>query len=316
MPISQISQVAIGKLRPHPANVRRHSKKQIGQIAESIEQFTFTAPIIADEDGYILAGHGRWLAAQKIGLSHVPVVTVSGLSDAKRRAYLLADNKLTENARWDRRRLAKELQQLGPLLSEAGLDIELTGFETPEIGALLGDLIDTEQDSADECPDLAQELVTRSGDVWLLDGHRIGCGDAKNDFNLRMVMGNERAAMVFADPLRRPHIKAVQRGKKTHLRERVQGSGELNPEDCDFTCFLVDALSLATKYSITGSLHYICINWRHLQELLTVGNQIYGSLPGSGRLVQDKCGTRVALSLATRINPGFQERRSAPRQEH
>ena len=104
MPASQITQVAIAKLRPHPANVHTHSKKQIGQIGRSIQHVGFTSPIIADEDGSILAGHGRWLAAKQLGLSRVPVVVLSGLSDAQRRAYILADNKLTENAGWNRKR--------------------------------------------------------------------------------------------------------------------------------------------------------------------------------------------------------------------
>jgi ParB-like chromosome segregation protein Spo0J len=144
MPTSEIRQAAIGTLRPHPANAHAHPKKQIRQIARSIRQFGFIVPIILDENNVILAGHGRWLAAQHLGLQLVPVMVLSGLSDAERRAYVLADNKLVENAGWDRSALALELKELGPLLAHAGLDIELTGFEPAEIDALLGDLLDRE----------------------------------------------------------------------------------------------------------------------------------------------------------------------------
>jgi ParB-like chromosome segregation protein Spo0J len=182
------------------------SQKQITQIAKSIGQFGFIAPIVTDEDSCILAGHGRWLAASELGLKRVPVLVVSGLSDAERRAYLLADNKLTENAGWDRSALATELHQLAPLLAETGLEIGLTGFETPEIDALMADLIDPEQDPADEVFELAKEPISRRGDLWLLDRHRLLCGDAKDDHDLDRLMGRKQATIVFADPALRTTI--------------------------------------------------------------------------------------------------------------
>lgn len=276
MPVTQISEIAIERLHPHPANVHKHSKKQIAQIVDSIAKFGFTVPIITEEKGYVLAGHGRLLAARAIGLCRVPVIIVSGLSDAEQRAYLLADNKLTENAGWDRTGLAKELQQLGPLLSETGLDIGLTGFGATEIDALMGNLVGTEQDSHDDSPDIQTEQVTRTGDLWILDGHRIGCGSAKNNADLQILMGGERAAMVFADPLVNTRIKTVQGCKTIGDQECVQGSGELQPKE--FACFLVQALSLTVRYSVTGAIHYVCIDWCHLQESLLAGNKVYGAL--------------------------------------
>lgn len=217
MPVSQITQIAIGKLRLNSANVHTHSKQQLIQIARSIKQVGFIAPIITDEDSLILAGHGRWLASRQLGLRLVPVVVVSGLSDAERRAYLLADNRLTEKAGWDRAALAIELRQLAPLLAEAGLDIELTGFETPEIDSLMGDLVDPEQDPSDELPGVAKEPVSRRGDLWLLDRHHLLCGNAKDDADLRKLMGRERATMVFTDPPFNVRISSVQgRGKIRH----------------------------------------------------------------------------------------------------
>jgi ParB-like chromosome segregation protein Spo0J len=205
MAISEAKEVAVGRLRPNPANARTHSKKQIGQIARSIQQFGFTSPIVVDENWFILAGHGRWLAANALGLLQVPVVVVSGLSQAERQTYLITDNKLTENAGCDRPKLAAELHQLFPLLETAGLDIELTGFSTAEIDALSGDLIDPEQDPADELPEIAKYAVSRRGDCWQLGHHRMLCGDARNptDFHNLMVRscknGVYRSAIQYAN---------------------------------------------------------------------------------------------------------------------
>ena len=147
MRIIQTSQAAIESLKPHPANPHTHSKKQIAQIARSIEQFGFTSPIIVDENNIILAGHGRRLAAKHLGLEVVPIRVVSGLSEAEKRVCLLADNKLVENAGWDRERLSIELKALIPELTKAGLDIELTGFKPVEIRSLTSELSDSEADS-------------------------------------------------------------------------------------------------------------------------------------------------------------------------
>jgi ParB-like chromosome segregation protein Spo0J len=200
MPTSQIRQISIGQLRPNPANVRTHPKKQIALLARGIKTFGFVVPIIADENYVILAGHARWQAAKMLGLKSVPVVILSGLSEAQRRAYQLADNKLTERASFDRAALAVELNQLAPLLEEHGLSIELTGFEPAEIDALMGDLIDPEQDPVDELPMLAETAVSRRGDCWLMGRHRLVCGDARDAADVRKLMGRARAAMVFTDP--------------------------------------------------------------------------------------------------------------------
>jgi DNA modification methylase len=204
------------------------------------------------------------------------VVVLAGLSEAQRRAYILADNKLTENAGWNRTGLALELRQLTPLLIESGLDIGLTGFETPEIDALMGDLVDPEQDPADDIPEIAQEAISRRGDIWLLDRHRLCCGDAKVEVDFRKLMGRERATMGFADPPFNIRIRRVQpRGRVRH-GDFVEGSGELSREA--FTRFLVSSLSLAAKYSIGGAIHFVCMDWRHLDELLAAGKEVYGEL--------------------------------------
>jgi DNA modification methylase len=276
MPVSNVQQIATGKLRPNPANTRKHPRKQIAQLACIIEQVGFLVPIVADENFVVQAGHGRLLAAQLLGLHSVPVITVSGLSDAKRRAYLLADNKLTEKAGWDRPGLVAELGHLAPLLMEEGLSIDLTGFEPAEIDGLMGDLVDPELDPADEIPQIATTAVSRSGDLYHLDNHRLMCGDALLDADVRKLMGSARTAMVFTDPPYNVRVSSIgSRGKIKH-REFAAASGEMT--SAQYRRFLSDALSIAAKYSDPGSIHYVCIDRRHLREMLDAGEEAYTEL--------------------------------------
>ena len=224
----------------------------------------------------VLAGHGRLAAAKLIGLRDVPTLLVAGLSDAQKRAYVLADNKLAEKAGWDRTTLAVELNSLTPLLEEVGLDISLTGFEPVEIDGLLGDLVDPESDPADEPPFLAKEPVSKSGDLWLLGPHRLLCGDARDASQYRKLMGADRAAMVFADPPYNVSIKSVQgRGKIKH-GDFAMASGEMSK--AQFTAFLIDTLTQAARHSADGAIHYICMDWRHLEEMLDAGKKVYSEL--------------------------------------
>jgi DNA modification methylase len=276
MPASQIREVSTRTLRAHPSNARTHSKKQIRQLGRSIQQFGFTVPILVDENGVILAGHGRWLAARELGLALVPVVVLSGLSEAQKRAYLLADNKLAEKAGWDKATLAVELSSLAPLLEEAGLDISLTGFEPAEIDTLMGDLIDPEADPADEPPSLAAEPVSRAGDMWLLGRHRLHCGDAREPSHFRKLMGSDCAAMAFADPPYNVSVRSVQgRGKIKH-GDFAMASGEMSRTE--FASFLIETLTLAAEHSAEGSIHYVCMDWRHLDEILEAGKNVYSEL--------------------------------------
>ena len=276
MRISQIENVLTGTLRGHPRNARTHPKKQIRQLARSIQQFGFTVPIIIDEDHIILAGHARWLAAQEIGLSRVPVLVLSGLSEAHRRAYLLADNKLSEKAGWDKPKLAVELSSLAPLLIEAGLDISLTGFEAAEIDTMLADYVDPEVDPADVPPPIATRPVSRTGELWQLGEHRLLCGDAREAPNFRELMAGDQAAMVFADPPYNVSVRSIQgRGKIKH-GEFAMASGEMSK--AQFTSFLADTTGLAARHSADGSIHFICMDWRHLEEMIEAGKAVYSRL--------------------------------------
>jgi len=276
MPISQIKQVAPDTLRPHPSNARTHPRKQRRRLAKAIQRFGFTVPIIVDENGVILAGHGRWLVAKELCLPIVPVRVLSGLSEAERRAYLLADNKLAENAGWDKPALAVELASLAPLLAEIGLDTTDIGFEPVEIDALMGDHVDSEADPADEPPQLAAQPVSRVGDLWELNRHRLLCGDARQDAHFDELMGSDRAAMVFADPPYNRCVRSIQgRGKIKH-GEFAMASGEMSRTE--FAAFLTETLTLAAAHSAEGSIHYVCMDWRHLKEMLEAGENVYFEL--------------------------------------
>ena len=170
---------SIRKLRLNKRNPRTHSKKQIRQIAKSIQRFGWTQPILVDENGVIIAGHGRYEAALLLGLREVSVIIVSGLREAEKRALTLADNKIAANAGWDRKLLAEELGELAKLLPESNLDLEITGFEGPEITHLLGDFADPEVDPA-EVPSAEETAVSKAGDLWELGPHKLSCGKARS----------------------------------------------------------------------------------------------------------------------------------------
>src|SRR5947199_4410781 len=257
-------------------NARTHSKKQIRQIANSFLRFGWTYPILIDEDGVILAGHGRYEAALLLGLREVPVIVVAGLREAEKRALALADNKIAANAGWDRAVLAIQLGELADLLPECNLDIDITGFEPAEIDALMGDLVDPEQDPVDDLPEIAKKPVSRIGDLWVLGEHRLLCGDSREAAHIRQLMLRASAAMVFSDPPYNVRVSSIQgRGKIKH-REFLAASGEMSTEQ--YTGFLVSALSLAAKHSVSGSIHFVCIDWRHASEMLVAGNEVYAEL--------------------------------------
>jgi len=270
--------VDTNSVRPSKRNTRTHSKKQIEQIVSSIRRFGWTFPILIDELGDILCGVGRWRAAQKLGLTTVPVLQKVGLSDAEKRALILADNKIAQNSGWDRQRLAAELGELSLLLPEFNLDLSITGFEPAEIDSLMGAFIDPERDPVDELADPPDDdkAVSRVGDLWLQGNHQLLCGDACNEDHMRILMGRDRAAAIFTDPPFNLTIGAtVGRGQRKH-REFAFASGEMSSPQ--FVTFLAKWMKLVARFSEDGSIHYVCIDWRHLAEMLAAGNGAYSEL--------------------------------------
>ncbi len=263
-------------LKPHARNARTHSKKQISQIARSIRKFGFTNPILIDEQDRIIAGHGRVEAAKSLGLTRVPVLLLEGMSEADRRAYIVADNRLAELAGWDRELLGLELGDISALVPD--FDFGIIGFDAAEIEALLNGVDEKEVvEDAVEKPEQKAPSVTRPGDMWQLGEHRLICGDSTKAETFKRLMGDELAQMVFTDaPYNVPvngHICGL--GKVQH-DEFVMGAGEMSR--AEFTDFLATVMDNLAAHSIDGSIHYQCMDWRHMGEMLEAGERVYDSL--------------------------------------
>jgi DNA modification methylase len=264
-------------LKPYRGNARTHSDKQITQIAASIGKFGFNNPVLVDGDNRIVAGHGRVAAAKRLGLDNVPTIRLDHLSDGERRAYVIADNRLAELAGWDRDILRIELQGLADL--DLGFDLEITGFDTAELDLLLDD------ESGSGAPDPADEIpppdtgpaLTRPGDIWLMGDHRLLCGDARNSSSIEQLMAGEIARMVFTDPPYNVKIDGHVGGAgKTKHREFAMATGEMSQDQ--FTRFLTDALGHMAGVSCDGAIHFVCMDWRHMSELLAAGTVVYDEL--------------------------------------
>jgi DNA modification methylase len=229
-----------------------------------------------DENQIVIAGNGRYLASVLLGLREVPVIEMSGLTDVLKRALAIADNKIATNAGWDRSILAAELGELAILLPECHVDFEITGFVAGEIDSLMGDFLDPNLDPLDELQQLSNKAISRPDDLWELGTHRLLCGDSCQVMHVRALMGRQLAAMIFGDPPFNVRIKAVVgRGKIKH-REFPVASGEMSP--AQFVAFLKGWMSLAAQFSDDGSIHFICMDWRHLAEILAAGEEIYTEL--------------------------------------
>jgi DNA modification methylase len=267
----------LGQIKPNARNAKTHSAKQIRQIANSIVGFGFTNPLLIGEHGELIAGHGRYQAAKLLGLTSVPVIMVAGLSRAKRRALAIADNKIAENAGWDRERLAIEIPELTDLLSAEGLDISILGFEPVEIDQLQTDFEDESCDPQDsvDLNWLDAAPASQLGDLWVLGNHRLMCADARRADHISKLMTSCRADMAFLDPPYNVRISgAVGRGKIKHS-EFVMASGEMSSSD--FVRFLSTVLDAAAAVSRDGAVHFVCMDWRHIGELLAAANPIYGA---------------------------------------
>ena len=247
-----VSYHAIDTLKPDLGNPRRHSSKQVQHIADSIKAFGFNVPILIDNDLKVIAGHGRLLACRKLGWTEVPTISIGHLTKAQARAVLDLD-----------------------------FSLEATGFDMAEI-----DLRITALDAApDPQPDAADALpaaslgppVSKIGDLWLLGDHRVICADALRVQAYEALLGEERAAMVFTDPPYNVPIEGHVGGLgATHHRPFPMACGEMDRPG--FAAFLTRACSNLAAFSGDGSLHFVCMDWRHLDELLAAGNTVYGEL--------------------------------------
>ncbi len=280
----------IAAIKPDPRNPRQHSRRQIKQLARSIATFGFIAPALVDGENNVIAGHCRILACRELGWSEIPAIRIENLSEAKIRALMIADNRLAENASWDERLLSEQLRDLS--LAELDFDIEVIGFDMGEIDLKIAGL-DGEpaaEDPADEIPEGATtSTVSKPGDLWLLGDHRVLCGNALDIPNLDTLMGGERAAMAFTDPPYNVPIEGHVTGLgKIHHRSFAMAAGEMSSPS--FTVFLARGLRNQAGFCMAGSLLYVCMDWRHIGELLAASREADAELQNLCVWVKDNGG--------------------------
>lgn len=272
----KIENVALNQIRAYAKNAKNHPEGQIQQIVASIRQFGFNNPILVDENLEIIAGHGRVAAAQVLGLDTVPVIRLAHLSEAQKRAYRLADNKIAENGGWNADLLRLEISELEQICDD--LDISITGFSDVELDVLSMDNRSAADPKANNVPYIPEnEIVTRQGDVWCIGDHRIICGNSLDAANFESLLGSRRADMVLQDPPYNVKISGHVCGSgNVRHKEFQMASGEMSVEE--FTQFLRKNFELCAKYSRPGALQYNFMDWRHMGEILAAGYDAFSSL--------------------------------------
>lgn len=276
----QVEHVETACLVPYEKNTKIHKAKQVQQITSSIFKFGFNNPILIDENGVIIAGHGRWLAAKELGMQEVPVIRLKHLSEAQKRAYRIADNKLTENGQWDYDLLKLELSDLEKLELDFSLDI--TGFDLVDIDVILDPGLTEKASKPDEAANAVpfiseEEIVSKIGDIWLLGKHRIICGSSLEELTYEKLFEDKKAIAIFTDPPYNVKIDGhvCNKGSVKH-KEFAMASGEMSSDE--FQKFLTKAMALQIKYSVDGSIHFQCMDWRHMKEMLVSGLSVYTEL--------------------------------------
>ena len=272
----RIEHLPITGLKPNPRNARRHPKKQLHQIAASIREFGFNSIVVIDEDDVILVGHGRVEAARLAGLTALPVLRITHLTTAQKVGFALADNKIALNTDWDIEQLGLLLRELSA--EELNFDLEVTGFETAEIDLLIdGPTVATKDDRSDIVPETQSEAVSRLGDLWELGGHRLICADACDKAAYADLMDGEQARVVFTDPPYNVPIDGHVGGLgAVKHREFKMASGEMTP--AEFEDFLNTVFANMAEVSVNGAVHFVCMDWRHMAEVMSAAKGIYSGL--------------------------------------
>ena len=265
--VHTIEYLPLGSLKPDPKNPRTHSKKQVQQIADSIENSGYFNPILIEEDHVIICGHGRYRAAKLQRRESVPVIRLSGMTSAAKRALRIADNKIAMNASWDVELLRVELEEI----QAEGLNLELTGFAMGEIDTMLTAVADPDDEII---PAVPEQPVTRPGDIWICGAHRIGCGDLLDGCSMAALMSDERADAIVSDPPYNVEINGFANAEGRH-REFQMASGEMSPEE--FLEFIRKFIRVFIAYSRDGAVHLVFMDWRHIAELISIGRALYGA---------------------------------------
>lgn len=268
----QIEQVPISDLKPNSRNARKHPDKQIAMLARNMDTFGFLVPCLIDENNQLLTGGARTIAAQRLGMTTIPVIRVRHLNDAEKRAFVIADNKLAESAIWDADVLRTELQFLSDM--NINFDFSIVGFETAEIDIILDNAADSSDDAPHDTYDGA--AITQPGDLWIAGPHRIFCGDALASASYDALLGDARARLVFTDPPYNVSIKDIGGAGSIQHRQFAMASGEMASDQ--FTAFLSQAAQNLASHTVDGSLHYVCMDWRHCGEIIAAGKAVYSEL--------------------------------------
>lgn len=270
-----VENINIKLLKPYGNNAKAHPEFQIQQIASSIREFGFNNPILIDENNEIIAGHGRLEAAKLVNLKNVPSIRLSHLSNAQKRAYRLADNKISENGGWNEELLRLELSELELICNDFNLDI--TGFSDVEIDVLLDNTENKVDAKTNYIPYIPEnEIITKQGYVWKLDQHRIICGNSLEENTLTQLFSDRKANMILQDPPYNVKISGHVCGSgAVQHKEFAFASGEMKSHE--FTEFLMTNFKLCCQFSLPGSLHYNFMDWRHISEIMQAGNQTFSN---------------------------------------
>ena len=259
----------LSDLKDYEGHSRRHSHHQIRKVIRSISEFGIVVPVLVDADDVIIAGHALVAAAKKLELAEVPVTAINHLTKVQVRALRLALNRLAEDGTWDEQALRIEIEGLA--IDAPDIEITSTGFEMAEIDRLL---ILPGAGDEDEVPALPENPTTRVGDLWKLGDHRMLCEDALKASSYERLLGGDKAQLMFADPPYNVKVQGHIRGRgKVRHEEFVMASGEM--DQTVFTRFLESFMSHAVAHSYPGALHLVCMDWRHLEELLAAGRAAY-----------------------------------------
>ena len=266
----------IESIQPDASNPRSHKPPQIAAIARSIGTFGFNVPLLIDGEGTVIAGHGRLAAAIKLGLAEVPTIKVEHLSDAQRKAYMIADNRLTDLSGWDDQLLGEVLRDLS--VADLDFDLDAIGFSVGEIDFHIEALADEPPtDPADASVNLSATAVTVEGDVWHCGSHRLLCGDALDPRSWDKLMAGQSASMGFTDPpfnvKVHGHVSGL--GKVRH-REFAMAAGEMDRDE--FIVFLEAAFGLMANHSLPASIHFAAIDWKHTPEMIAAGEAAFTEL--------------------------------------
>lgn len=263
---------SIDSLRLNPKNPRDHSQKQIKQIARSIKTFGFLSPALIDKDSNVVAGHGRIMAAKTLNLNEIPTICLEHLTPHQVRAYTIADNRLAENATWNEALLTENLEMLASV--DLDFDLEVIGFDIAEIDLRIENDVENAPPEEPTAVPTQAEAVSRPGDVWRLGRHMVVCGDALEQQAYKDVLGDRIADVVFTDPPYNVPIAghASGKGRNKHT-DFLMASGEMASEE--FAQFLTKVCRNLSEFSRDGSVHFICMDWRHIRELSAAGDAVY-----------------------------------------